>query len=98
MTRTSTLWILFFSVWSLFLTGALSFWIEAPGAYQAWKLRSVLQSKREKVKTLQVQAQSLEQQTKNLQNNKFAQLVEIRKVLGYVAKDELVFEFHGDVQ
>lgn len=89
-------WIVFFGLWFLFLTGFFE-WFRpphqlSPGLWQAWQLRRYFHFKQKQERTLDEDIQSLQQKTEVLAHHPLAQEIEIRKVLGYAASDELIFD------
>lgn len=91
------IWIAFFGIWLVFLSGAMAGTLGGalggPGALQAYRLYSLLQDKRAKLKQIETSVNGLEQESARLEGNKAVQRREIRRVLGYAAPDELVFDF-----
>ena len=82
-------WLAIFGIWAFLLTGFIS----GPGIIQAVRLQSLLSAKQTEVARLQADTQQLRQESENLQKNPAAQEREIRRVLGYAAPDELIFDF-----
>ena len=86
------LWIAVFLVWSLSLTGIIG----VPGIFHSLRLKSLLASKQGQVTQLQSELKLLQQEALELEKNKVTQQREIRRVLGYAAPDELIFDFSPD--
>jgi cell division protein FtsB len=90
------LWFGVFSVWALLLSGILSDFIGSPpGVLQAIRLRRLLDAKQAQMAKLEETVLELQSEAETLEKNKLAQQREIRRVLGYVASDEIVFDFSG---
>jgi cell division protein FtsB len=87
------LWLSIFSLWTVILSGATATWTGPPGFIQAIRLRSLLSTKQLKVSGLQDEVQKLMLESHQLEKSKVAQQREIRKVLGYAAADEIIFDF-----
>jgi cell division protein FtsB len=91
------IWIAFFGIWIFFLTGAMASVLGktwgGPGVVQAVRLYSLLQDKKAKLKQVQATVDQLEQESVRLEGNAAVQRREVRRVLGYTAPDELVFDF-----
>ena len=89
-------WISLFSAWIFILSGVASPFFGSPGAWQALKLKNLLKNKTDKLLNYQADIQKLQVQVSGLEQNKYLQEREVRKVLGYAAPDELVFDFSAD--
>jgi hypothetical protein len=89
------LWMGFFFVWVFLLTGILDFWIQTPGLKQLWRVSSMLESRRQEIDGVEAKTALLSQIYRELQENPIAQEREVRKVLGYLGDQEVVFEFSG---
>lgn len=86
-------WLLLFGCWSLFLTGFFANFVGSPGILQAVRLDNLLQTKREQLSQLEQELKRLRQEVVQLETNRFAQEKEVRRVLGYAANNELIFDF-----
>ncbi len=86
-------WIGLFTLWMVFLSGALTPFVGTPGAIQALRLRSVLNSKQELASRHEDELIKLQQQISLLEKSQVAQQLEIRRILGYAAPNELIFDF-----
>ena len=82
-----------FSIWLAFLSGLGSAQINAPGVLQALKLRRLLEAKELRLKALEDRASRLSESLDRLKSSRFAQEQEVRRVLGYVTADEMIFDF-----
>lgn len=83
------LWIVIFIVWSISLSGLVG----VPGILQSLRLKSLLNSKQTQMNELQTELIRLQDEALGLEKNKVLQQREIRRVLGYSAPDELIFDF-----
>ncbi len=86
-------WTAIFALWSLFLSGAFASFLGSPGVFQLLRLQSLLNSKQAQVSKLQSEIVALQLEGSLLEHNQVAQQREIRRVLGYAAADELIFDF-----
>ncbi len=86
-------WISFFAVWLLLLSGVLDFWIQSPGLKQWYRVSSMLRERRHEIGAVEARSAYLTQVARELQLNPVAQEREIRKVLGFLDQQEAVFEF-----
>ena len=89
------LWFWLFATWSLLLSGLLSGWIGSPGVLQAVRLSSLLDAKQDQIAKLEAEIERLETERARLHKSPLAQEREIRRVLGYAAQDEIIFDFSG---
>lgn len=88
-------WIGFFCVWMVLLTGILDFWIKTPGLKQLWRVNSMLSSRHQEIEGIESKTVLLNQISRELLDNPIAQEREVRKILGYLGEQEVVFEFSG---
>ncbi len=86
-------WIGFFGVWLILLSGLLDFWLKTPGLKQWIRVASTLSDRREEIETIEERSTTLQHVARELESNTLAQEREIRKVLGYLGEHEAVFEF-----
>jgi cell division protein FtsB len=86
-------WIGIFCLWGLFLSGWMAGFIGSPGILQAARLNHLLSAKQDQVDELQETIHRLETESVLLEKNRLVQQREIRRVLGYAAPDELIFDF-----
>ena len=91
--RTRALWFTLLGFWMVFLTGILNDVTGSPGALQAFRLRHMLSNKNSELGTLEVQIQRLEGERHRLEDSTAHQEREIRRVLGYAAPGEIIFDF-----
>jgi hypothetical protein len=87
------LWLIFFGVWLIFLTGLLDPVVGSPGLKQWYKVKSSLNLRRQEVDEVEARSNLLRDAAKQLESNSVAQEREIRRVLGYLGEQEVVFEF-----
>jgi hypothetical protein len=86
-------WFAFFAIWTLLLTGTLGFWMKSPGMKQWYSVKSALNERRQEIGAVETKTISMTNTIHQLEFNPVAQEREIRKVLGYLGEQELVFEF-----
>ena len=86
-------WAALIAIWLLLLSGWFHQSLGTPGIHQALTLNRLLARKRQEVKKMEAHLLSLEEHTKALKKNRWLQEEEIRRVLGYVAPNELIFNF-----
>lgn len=87
------MWLGFFVFWFLLITGLFDFWIKTPGLKQWFQLQSLLQERKNQIAEVEADSVLYKQVESQLMNNAVAQEREIRKILGYVDQQEIVFEF-----
>jgi hypothetical protein len=76
-----------------FLSGGAAPWTGTPGVLQELNLHSLLNSKEAEQVELQGAIDRLKGEADLLEHSKTVQHREIRRVLGYAADDEIIFEF-----
>lgn len=86
-------WIGFFLVWALLISGLVENTFHAPGIFQVVELKKLESERREKMVLLETEIAAMQSETENLQKSVALQEREIRKTLGYVAEDEILFDF-----
>jgi hypothetical protein len=89
-------WIGFFGLWLTLLTGALSSWTGGPGLIQWWRISELAQTRQETIVQLETRILELSTEQVRLEKSPVAQRREIRKVLGYLASDEILFDFSAE--
>ncbi len=87
------IWLSFFGTWLLLLTGVLDFWIQSPGMKQWYRVQNSLNERRQEIAATEARTYYLQLVSKELESNPVALDREIRKVLGYLGQNEVVFEF-----
>jgi cell division protein FtsB len=87
------LWSCAFALWGLFLSGVFANLVGSPGVIQAVRLKNLLEAKQTQITQVQEELQRLELQIVQLEQSKVTQQLEIRRVLGYAAADEIIFDF-----
>lgn len=80
-------------IWVFLLTG----WWGPPGITQYLKLRRLSDQRRERLKVTREELLVAKQEAVSLETSPKAQEREIRRVLGYVSPDELIFDFSADL-
>ena len=91
--RLNRIWIGFFCIWLLLLSGVLDFWLQSPGLKQFIKVSSLLNHRRQEIGEIESRSAALAHVAKELQDNASAQEREVRKVLGFLGEHEVIFEF-----
>ena len=89
-------WLSFFGVWLLLLSGVLDFWLKTPGLKQWYRVGATLDDRRQEIGVIESRSNYLNQVARELSSNPIAQEREVRKVLGYLGEQEAVFEFPAD--
>jgi len=87
------LWLCAFSLWGLFLSGLFASFVGSPGIIQAVRLRHLLDAKQSETALMQTELRRLATEATQLEHSKVTQQREIRRVLGYTAPDEIIFDF-----
>jgi len=85
-------WILIFSLWIVFLSGLPANLIGSPGVLQANRLEYLLTAKVHQLDQAEQEVRKLKTEASLLETNRFWQLREIRRTLGYAAPDEIIFD------
>lgn len=65
----------------------------SPGFIQWLNIRNEIELKKNELKKIEDEIASLENQSIKLEKSKISQEKEIRRVLGYLASDEIIFDF-----
>jgi hypothetical protein len=89
------LWVLFFMLWGVFLSGMLEKKLGAPGIWQAVELKNLLNQKKKILTHYKTAEENLSYQRQGLLEDSGVQEREIRRVLGYAAQSEIIFDFGG---
>ena len=87
------MWFGFFGIWLILVSGLLDFWINSPGLKQWFQVELLVRKERQEIAEIEAKTESYKQIAHQLENNPIAQEREIRKVLGYLGDQEIVFEF-----
>jgi hypothetical protein len=90
------IWILIFGIWLVFLSGVLNPLTGSPGVLQAVQLQRILNNKLTQIDVAENQLIALQEESTRLEKNPLTQEREIRRVLGYAAPSELIFDFSAD--
>ena len=86
-------WLVFFGVWTVILSGVFADFVGTPGLVQWRKLESLYQLKRIDQNRLEADLERMQNEIVRMEKDTEVQRREIRRVLGYLAPDEMVFEF-----
>lgn len=87
-------WIAIFGFWLFLLTGAThEIGAGSPGLFQYWELDALLRDRKATLAASDADIAKLEEEAVTLENNRNAQEKEIRKTMGYVGENELIFDF-----
>lgn len=86
-------WTSLFGLWVLLLSGLFASFVGSPGILQQVRLENLLESKKFQLSKLQRELHQLQTEATQLESNRFAQESEVRRVLGYAASDEIIFDF-----
>ena len=90
------LWVATFAVWGLLLSGLLEDFTGSPGILQYSRLNHLLELKRADLDRAELDLAAMQQEREALDGNPAFLEREVRRVLGYVAPDELVFDFSAE--
>ncbi len=86
-------WLFGFALWLLFLSGTFAHLFGSPGILQAIRLKILLETKSQQLFQAKEKLRELHAEVQQLEHNRFTQEREIRRVLGYTAPDEMIFDF-----
>ncbi|MGK5086722.1 hypothetical protein WDW86_04135 [Bdellovibrionota bacterium FG-2] len=86
-------WLGVFGIWMLLLSGALSRAVGSPGVLDWVRLDSLLLEKENQIALVEADIERLKAEAHLLETSAALQQREIRRVLGYAGKDELIFDF-----
>ena len=86
-------WLGFFAIWAILVSGILDFWLKSPGLKQWLQVEYQVHQKRQDIVDIETHSDQLKNIIHQLETNPAAQEREIRKVLGYLGEQEIVFEF-----
>lgn len=89
-------WGAFFAIWSLILTGAFNRWTGGPGIIQWFKISRLLSDKQARLVKIESAVLDLSSEQVRLEKSPVAQRREIRRVLGYLGQNEILFDFSSD--
>lgn len=93
------LWGFFFGFWALLLTGMFEdFQVfgQSPGLKQWFRVKSALSQKRDEIAEIEARTQQLRTVAQQLESNPYAQEREIRKILGFLGDQEVVFDIRTE--
>ena len=91
--RARKVWYALLGVWMVLLSGGFAPWLGTPGVIQQVRLQGLLSAREAELARLQAEIDRLREESAALEKSKAVQHREIRKVLGYAADDEIVFDF-----
>ena len=86
------LWLGFFGIWLVLVSGLLDFWIKSPGLKQWLQVELLVHKKQQEIAEIEAKSENYKNIIRQLETNPVAQEREIRKVLGYLGEQEVVFE------
>jgi hypothetical protein len=86
------MWLAFFGIWFVLVSGVLDFWLKSPGLKQWIQVELLLRNKRQEIVEIEAKSDAFKNVASQLEHNPVAQEREIRKVLGYLGDHEIVFE------
>jgi len=90
------LWLGIFTLWLVFLSGVLASYVGSPGILQFFQLQRLKEARQTNADQLQAQLRRIEADSDRLEKSPVAQHREIRRILGYAAPDELIFDFSAE--
>jgi cell division protein FtsB len=93
LSRVARLWAGAFIIWGILLSGVFSPMGGSPGIIQAFRLNTVLNQKQIELAAIESEIEKIEVESAHLEKNPRAQEREVRKTLGYVGSDEIIFDF-----
>ncbi len=91
--RVRKAWYGLIGLWLVLLSGGLAPWLGTPGVIQQVRLQNLLSARDAEQARLQSEIDRLREDSLALERSRTVQHREIRKVLGYAAENEIVFEF-----
>lgn len=91
--RVTRLWIGAFVIWGILLTGIFSGMGGSPGIIQSFSLHSILTEKQIELTSIEAEVEKTDAESAILEKSSRAQEKEVRKTLGYVGSDEIIFDF-----
>ncbi len=84
------MWFGFFGIWLVLVSGLLD---KSPGLKQWLEVELLVRKQRQEIAAIEAKSESFKNVVHQLETNSVAQEREIRKVLGYLGDQEIVFEF-----
>ena len=87
------MWLGLFAIWAVILSGIPAGVFGGPGLLQWMQLRSLKESKAQSVSQLELDVSRVASEIALLDKNRAVQRREIRRILGYTGRDEIVFDF-----
>lgn len=86
------MWFAFFGIWLVLVSGIFDFWLKSPGLKQWFQVELLVRKRRQEIADIEVKSAQFKNTAHQLETNPVAQEREIRKVLGYLGDQEIVFE------
>ena len=87
-------WIAIFGVWLFMLSGITHhFGVGSPGVIQYLRLNSLLLDRQAQVAETDLEVARLDEESVSLEKSRTVQEREIRKTMGYVGENEMIFDF-----
>lgn len=86
-----------FAVWALFLSGVMHPLTATPGLYQLLKLEGLHAKRKAQLLAIEHELERTKLQISQIQSDPVVQDREIRRTLGYVKDDEMVFDFSSEL-
>jgi cell division protein FtsB len=87
-------WLAVFACWLFLLTGSTHrIGAGSPGLIQYWSLNALLRDRQAQLVLIDNQIAKLEGEAGALEKSRIVQEREIRKTMGYVGENEIIFDF-----
>lgn len=87
-------WVALFALWLFLLTGVTHrIGAGSPGVLQYWSLNSLLRDRQSHLAGIDREIAKLEEEAHALEKSRIVQEREIRKTMGYVGENEIIFDF-----
>jgi cell division protein FtsB len=87
-------WVAIFACWLFLLTGVTQrIGFGSPGALQLWSLNELLHTRQDQLAETDAEIAKLEEESVSLEKSRAVQEHEIRKTMGYIGENELIFDF-----
>ena len=87
-------WIAIFAFWLFMLSGVTqSFGVGSPGVIQFLRLNSLLSDRQAQATETDIEVARLDEESVSLEKSRTVQEREIRRTMGYVGENEMIFDF-----
>ncbi|MBC7385003.1 MAG: hypothetical protein H7301_02435 [Cryobacterium sp.] len=87
-------WLVVFATWLFLLTGLTHQWgAGSPGLIQFSRLNGLLHERQAQLADSDAEIEKIDGEAKELEKSRVVQEREIRKTMGYVGDNELIFDF-----